>query len=300
MTHAQMNTSSSEKRRDQVAHHEAAKIGYTDHHPGMYSDRFLHKNLQTENGRYNWLGDKYQDPDRTRPGRYKNKQFSNSAPVWYPGSNVEGNLYGLDGKRVPALREGDQYPSVAAPVRKGRQSTKVGFGAGVGDSKFVPDMSTAQRQARYTHALKKEAKLQPPPSLDEVAALEAERGHPRLAWEAEPNMYEPDENTENQFLRFVPGHLRDKQPLDTRQERQKKSTKTRSFGLQRPTSATIGEGVWDYQTQGGNAFTAPPVFKPNSTKYFTDHTHVEVSNAPGKDPFVNRSAQSYRVGYKGR
>ena len=51
-----------------------SQIGFTDHHPGMYADRFTHKNLQTEKGRYNWLGDKYTDPNRDRPGRFKNKQ----------------------------------------------------------------------------------------------------------------------------------------------------------------------------------------------------------------------------------
>mmetsp|Transcript_61423 Transcript_61423/g.105704 ORF Transcript_61423/g.105704 Transcript_61423/m.105704 type:complete len:292 (-) Transcript_61423:119-994(-) len=287
-----------EKRRDQAAQHDATKIGYTDHHPGMYSDRFNHKNAQTEAGRYNWLGDKYQDPDRKRPGRYRDKQFSNAAPIWYPGSNVEGNLYGLNGKRVPALRDGDQYPSVSAPVRKKDESTKVGFGAAVGETKFVPDMSTAQRQARYTHALKKEAKLQPRLSADDIAALEAKRGEPRLAWEAEPDMYEPVEHKENEYAQFIPGHLRDVQPMQTRQERQKKSNKPRSYGLQRPNSANIGEGVWAQQTQGG--FTAAPAYKPNSTKYFTDNTHVGIPDVPGKDPYVKCSAQSYRIGYKGR
>jgi hypothetical protein len=148
--------------------------------------------------------------------------------------------------------------------------------------------------------LKKEAKLQPSLSLDELAAIEAQRGKPRLAWETEPNMYEPSDNSENEFLLFIPGHLRDVQPMETRQERQKKSRKPRSYGAQRPTSATIGEGAWAHQTEGESAFAEAPVFKPNSTKYFTDPTHIGVSKAPGKAPFVNRSAQSYRVGYKGR
>lgn len=55
------------------------KIGYTDHNAGLYSDRFNHKNLQCENGRYNWIGVKYKDPDRALPGRWKEKQFSVAA-----------------------------------------------------------------------------------------------------------------------------------------------------------------------------------------------------------------------------
>lgn len=341
-----MKQSHAEKRRDAVAQHDATRMGYTDHHSGMYSDRFQHKNLQTDAGRYNWLGDNYKEPDRSRPDRFKNKQFQNSAPQWYPGSNVEGNLYGLNGKRVPGLREGDVFASVRAE-RQDRGSTKVGFGFGVGKTKFVPDMSTAMRQARYTHALKREARGTAAPSAADLEALEQERSEagPVVAWGAEqetgPNMYEAFEEEEeagagspgrrgerrrpstasstsqsetseekgasgefvspekeNEFLKFVPGHLRERQPLDTRQQRQKKSTKPRHYGLQRPTSATIGEGVWAQHrdpTGPGGGFTSAPKFKHNATKYFTDKTHVGVSAAPGKDPFVGPSATHYRT-----
>lgn len=47
-------------RMAQIYQAQAARIGYTDHHPGMYADRFTHKNLQTEAGRYNWLNNKYE------------------------------------------------------------------------------------------------------------------------------------------------------------------------------------------------------------------------------------------------
>ena len=122
--------------RTQAVHHKkTTQVGFTDHHPGLYSDRYTHKNIQTDKGRYNWLGDKYRDPDRTRPSRFKDKQFSNGAPEWYPGSNVEGKLYGLNGKRVMANRDGDPFTSVHAPVRKDSGTTKVGFGFTVGKTK---------------------------------------------------------------------------------------------------------------------------------------------------------------------
>ena len=114
---------------------EITRIGFTDHHPGLYSDRFIHKNLQTEAGRYNWVGDKYQDPAKDIPARWQKKQFSNTAPEWYPGSAAEGNLYGLKGKRVPALREGDLYGSVHAPVKDVHEHKKVAFGGIIGKAK---------------------------------------------------------------------------------------------------------------------------------------------------------------------
>jgi hypothetical protein len=100
----------------------------------MYADRFSHKNCQTDNGRYNWIGVKYEDPDRKLPGRWKGKAFSVAAPEWYPGGRtVEGkNLYGLNGKRVKDLRDGDKYPSVSAPF-KAIEQTRTGFGFTVSD-----------------------------------------------------------------------------------------------------------------------------------------------------------------------
>jgi hypothetical protein len=119
---------------NEVYNHQTARIGYTDHAPGMYSDRFTHKNIQTENGRYIWLGDKYEDPGRALPPRWKDKQFKVANEEWYPGARVEGNVFGLNGKRVQALRDGDLYASVHAAIDK-VGSNKVGFGCTVGKTK---------------------------------------------------------------------------------------------------------------------------------------------------------------------
>ena len=84
---------------------------------GLYSDRFLHKNLQTDAGRYNWKGDKYADPDRVIPDRWTKKQFVTTSHDFEDG-------YGLAGKRVPSNREGDVYPDIAAP-KHDKASSKV-------------------------------------------------------------------------------------------------------------------------------------------------------------------------------
>lgn len=121
--------------QEQATQHRRAKVGYTDHDAGMYSDRFTHKNIQTENGRYNWLGDSYKDPGRALPGRWKEKQFSVAKTDGYPGSGVEFGGLGINGKRVPSNRDGDVFASVHAPVRKDVERPKVGFGGVVRKSK---------------------------------------------------------------------------------------------------------------------------------------------------------------------
>jgi hypothetical protein len=121
--------------QEKATQHQVARIGYTDHSAGMYSDRFVHKNLQTENGRYNWLGDSYKDPGRSLPGRWKEKQFSVAKSEGYPGSDLEFGGLGINGKRVPSNREGDVFASVHAPVRKDEERPKVGFGGVVGKTK---------------------------------------------------------------------------------------------------------------------------------------------------------------------
>jgi hypothetical protein len=288
------------QRTTAVAHHAVARVGYTDHHPGMYSDRFAHKNLQTDAGRYNWLGTKYQDPDRERPERWKHKQFGNAAPQWYPGSNVEGNLYGLNGKRVPALREGDVYASVHAPVRKDTAGgTKVGFGFTVGKTKFVPDMSTSTKAARFLDALKREQKGQKKVSDAELNALAEDYASegPKLAWGEPPNLYPEFEGEENAdpYREFVPAHLRGDHAATTRQQRQKQSTKPRVYGLQRPQSATIGESAWQRGGADG-VFASEAHAKTNATRYFTDRGHVGTNErAPGNAPFVKASTQSFRA-----
>ena len=81
------------------------------------------------------------------------------------------NLYWFNGERTRDLRDGDRYPSVSAPFRR-IEATKTGFGFTVGKSKFVPDISTNQRAARWTHALKKEQRNgAPPPSAEEMDAM---------------------------------------------------------------------------------------------------------------------------------
>ena len=70
---------------DSLTHHQVdanarsqkdiTKIGYTDHLGGMYADKFIHKNIQCEAGRYITIGDKYVDKAVVLPARWKEKQF---------------------------------------------------------------------------------------------------------------------------------------------------------------------------------------------------------------------------------
>ena len=154
------------------------------------------------------------------------------------------------------------------------------------------------RQARYSHALKREAQGQKPPTAEDLLEMEAELAESsgvREAWgeAAEPNKYEECEGEENQdpYRDFVPGHLRDHHPLTTRQERQKKSTKPRVYGSQRPVSTEVGHGAWSAGKERG----VEVHHKLNATKYFKDKGHVGIPDAPGNAPFVSKSAVHYRT-----
>mmetsp|Transcript_6533 Transcript_6533/g.14992 ORF Transcript_6533/g.14992 Transcript_6533/m.14992 type:complete len:323 (+) Transcript_6533:210-1178(+) len=286
-----------QRQISQMYQKQATQRGFTDHNPGLYSDRFLHKNLQTDAGRYNWKGDKYADPDRVIPDRWKKKQFVTTSHDFEDG-------YGLAGKRVPSNREGDVYPDIAAP-KHDKASSKVAFGGVVRNTKFVPDMSTSLRQARYTHAIKKEARRTPGPTAEELAALSI--GGPRQAWgetggEAEeaPNMYGEFEGEENldPYLEFIPGHLRDRHELTTRQERQRLAARSgkveRVYGATRPNSTNIGSGAWKPDK---NPLLDRPHYKTSAFKTFKDTGHCgqAEANISGKAPFLRPSAQSYRA-----
>jgi len=126
-------------------------------------------------------------------------------------------------------------------------------------------MSTSMRQARYVHALKKEHR-----NLKTVSSEDLEKTAPFEAWGEvkKPEQYDELEENDDPFLSFVPGHLRDKHPTTTRQQRQKQSRKPRNYGIQPPTSSQIGEGVWGAELESTHHF------KKNATKYFEDHTHI--------------------------
>ena len=47
----------------------------------MYADKFFHKTIQTDAGRYNCVGDKYVDPDSKLPGRWKAVKGKPAFPV---------------------------------------------------------------------------------------------------------------------------------------------------------------------------------------------------------------------------
>lgn len=87
------------------------------HLPGMYSDKYVHRRVQCEQGRYITIGDPYRDGHKV-PGRWKKKQMSVEAKP----QNAGGGYFGLMGKPFTYV------PSGYAERAPGK--AKLGFGSG--------------------------------------------------------------------------------------------------------------------------------------------------------------------------
>lgn len=238
--------------KESARQHSTSRLGYTETTPGLYTENLLHKNQQKDGklvvSRYNWLGDKFHDPDRVIPTNFgpppAGKPKWKAMPgEWYPGSRNECNTFGLKGQRIRSNRDGDPYPDAGVKgVRKERETTKVGFGGNAGKIKFVPEMATAAQQARFLYAISQEQKAggkggaPREPTEEEMAAfltrsaeLHAEAswddteggGHPRQAWGMATTKTtrdgatvriragEHDESEDsNAYNEFLPRHMR--------------------------------------------------------------------------------------------
>merc|ERR1719164_339495 len=134
---------------DQRAH---TVRGYTDHRGGMYADKFIHKNIQCEAGRYITIGDKYVDKAVVLPARWKEKQFE--APH-FP-MNAGDGFFGHGGK--PFLYMPDAYTE-QLPYNKTQPQDKRKLGFGTKDAFKADEFTQRIRTEQYRDLLKREQRL---------------------------------------------------------------------------------------------------------------------------------------------
>ena len=131
---------------------DITNIGYTDHLGGMYADKFIHKNIQCEAGRYITIGDKYVDKAVVLPARWKEKQFE--APQ-FP-MNAGDGFFGHGGK--PFLYMPDAYVE-QLPYNKTQPQDKRKLGFGTKDAFKADEFTQRIRTEQYRDLLKREQRL---------------------------------------------------------------------------------------------------------------------------------------------
>ena len=118
----------------------------------------------------------------------------------------------------------------------------------MGKSKFVPDISTNQRAARWTHALKKERRNGPPaPSAEEVERVLSRAAADAVDYGApDPDLDDDEEENKDPWAEYRPGGV----PAATRRRQRRHRAghashkaggqrRARVYGATRPTSVSF-------------------------------------------------------------
>lgn len=235
------------------------------HYQGIYSDKFVHKKVQCEQGRYITIGDPYKDPGNELPVRWKAKQLRTP----HHPENAGGGFFGLMGK--PFIYMPDRYAAQLSYTKSQPfASRRLGFGT---HDAFKRDEFTHRiRTEQYRDLLKREKRLLRPITQSEI---EAARRRAILAEEAAaikraevglapPNyLYDIGKSRETPFdarlardAFYNPLHARQREPR---------------YGPYRTSSADIGHGAWK----------APPVehhAKAHATRTFYTHGHFQIGD----------------------
>ena len=122
------------------------------HNQGMYSDKFFHKKVQTEAGRYVTIGDPYRDQAMTLPGRWQKKQFTiDKLP-----KNSGNGYFGLMGR--PFTYVPDRYVA-QVPYAKSQPFSERKLGFGTHDAHKRDEFTHRIRTEQYRDLLKREKRL---------------------------------------------------------------------------------------------------------------------------------------------
>jgi len=220
-----------------------AAIGYTDHRAGMYSDKFIHKNAQTEGGRYITVGDPYKKTNKLDvPDRWKAKQFE--APQ-FP-QNAGDGYFGYGGK--PFMYQPDHYTE-QLPYNKTQPPEKRKLGFGTHDAFKADEFTQRIRTEQYRDLLRREKRLmvaQDAKAKDAMASIvkarEAEdAARPFVSGKVEiEHLYDVGRNLHTAHNPRVP-----RDQFYTMDEAQRKPlAEPRRLGQYRTMSMDIGEGHW--------------------------------------------------------
>jgi len=255
-----------------VTHHrdqkEIAQIGYTDHRGGMYADKFIHKNVQTEAGRYITIGDKYVDKAVVLPARWKEKQF---AVPQLPENAGEG-YFGYGGKAF--TYQPDHYTE-QLPYTKTQPQDRRKLGFGTHDAFKADEFTQRIRTEQYRDLLKREKRTMQAQDDTSRAAMHAIRKAKEAEDAARPfvhgkkeieHLYDVGRNIHTEHNARVP-----RDQFYTLDEAQRMP---RRMGPYRTMAMDIGEGHWAVKLQ-------PPQHGQNHVmaNTFYDRSHIRTDQA---------------------
>ena len=127
----------------------------------MYSDKFIHKKIQCEGGRYITIGDPYKDTDKAVPERWKKKQLS----VPCNPENAGGGYFGLMGR--PFIYVPDRY-AAQVPYAKSQPFEQRRLGFGSHDASKRDEFTHRIRADQYRELLKRDKRLLVQPQIPPI------------------------------------------------------------------------------------------------------------------------------------
>jgi len=246
---------------------EVAEIGYTQHGAGMYADKFLHKNIQCENGRYVTIGDPYKGDKDVRPPRWRAKQLT----VVHRPENSGGGYFGLMGRAFDYMP--DKYVE-QLPYAKTQPfgDRKNGFGSH--DASKRDEFTQRIRTEQYRDLLKREkrmlgrgkhlgakiaARIE---AMNEGAKEQEKMERVKVGLDAPKHLYDIGRSRNTNF----DPHMHADRFYNTHEARKREKRR----GQQRTASMDIGDGVWAVKP-------VPTTHaRSHSTRAFYNRGHIEV------------------------
>ncbi|KAJ1455206.1 hypothetical protein M885DRAFT_554898 [Pelagophyceae sp. CCMP2097] len=230
----------------------------------MYADKFIHKNVQTENGRYVTIGDPYKQDKDHRPPRWRGSQM---AVPGHPKNDIDGYFKGL--VYVP-----DKYVE-QLPYTKTQPFAERKRGFGTHDAKKRDEFTQRIRTEQYRDLLKREKRLLARGVVDvklrdKVAAMLAEGGvsaaeeRKKVNLDAPRHLYDVGRSRETAF----DSHLHSDHFYNTFEARKREMRR----GGMKTASQDIGEGAWAVK---------PPTNehgRSHATRTFYSRGHIEVQD----------------------
>lgn len=239
--------------------------------PGMYSSKFIHKNIETEKGRYITIDDPYHDVRDKLPARWRKKQFT----VLQIPMNAGQGFFGYGGKEPKAFIYNPEPYRTEVPYHKTEPPDKRKLGFGSHDASKRDEFTQAIRTEQYRETLRKEMKI-----VNETQAEQLVNQRKALeAWNARVTNSFPYGKKEikhlydvgrNQSTSHDPKNSRDQFYCMRDGARGRSNETGKRMGNFRTASQEVGEGVWAVKVK-------KPEFSVNHAhKNFYDKSHLQV------------------------
>lgn len=256
------------EKMDLTRQKEVAEVGYTAHGAGMYADKFFHKNLQCEDGRYVSINDPYKKDKDVLPPRWREKQMVvQNHPI-----NAGGGFFGLMGRAFDYMP--DKYVE-QLPYAKSQPSAERKLGFGTHDASKRDEFTQRIRTEQYRDLLKREKRLLGKGLVDakladKVKAMTEAGDKKDFANRKKCGLDEPGHLYDigrSRETNFDP-HMHSDRFYNTYEARKRE----KRLGSHRTASQDIGEGAWAIRQSKENHG------RSHATRTFYNRGHLEIQD----------------------